>query len=61
MIRKENEMNRETFSDILKECDFSEEQIELLWLSKPDVALNEQRLRETARHIRPVKDVLIQR
>ena len=48
-------MDRERFSDILKEYDYSDEQIKLLWDSRPDDDIDEQRLRETAAHFTATK------
>jgi len=53
-------MSRERFFEILKEYGFTDQQIELLWNSRPSGEINEQRLRETAEHIAPIKDSLIQ-
>ena len=53
-------MTRERFAEILKEYEFSDHQIELLWNSRPSGDLDEQKLRKTAEHIAPVKDRLIQ-
>lgn len=53
-------MTRERFSEILKECGFTDRQIELLWNSKPSDDLDEQKLRKTAAHIAPIKDTIIQ-
>lgn len=53
-------MTRERFVEILKEYQFTDKQIELLWETKPQVELSEERLRKTARHIAPEKDILIQ-
>ncbi len=55
-------MTKERFAEILKEYEYSENQIELLWNTKPynfDV-MDEQKLRETAKHVTPIKDTLIQ-
>ena len=53
-------MTREKFSEILKEYGFNGAQIKLLWDTRPDEGLTEKRLRETAKHIAPKKDQLIQ-
>lgn len=53
-------MTREKFAGILKEYGFSDQQIELLWNSKPSGDLDEQKLRKTAEHITPIKDTLVQ-
>lgn len=53
-------MSRERFAEILQEYGFSNKQIELLWNTRPAGNLDEQRLRETAAHIAPVKDQLVQ-
>ena len=53
-------MTRERFTEILKEYKFTNQQIELLWNNKPSDDLDEQRLKETAEHIAPIKDTLIQ-
>lgn len=54
-------MTKKRFSDILKEYNFSDNQIKLLWDTKPNDNISEQRLRKTAKHIAPKKDVLIQK
>ena len=53
-------MTKERFAEILKEYDFSDKQIQLLWDSRPSDDLDENRLRKTAEHIAPQKDLLIQ-
>jgi hypothetical protein len=53
-------MTRERFSEILKEYGFTDQQIELLWNTRPSDDLDEQKLRKTAKHIAPIKDSLIQ-
>jgi len=52
-------MNKK-FAEILKEYEFTDSQIELLWGTKPSDGLDEQKLRKTAEHIAPIKDTLIQ-
>lgn len=53
-------MNKEKFTEILKEYGFGDRQIELLWDSRPTDDLNESRLRYAAEHIAPIKDTLTQ-
>ncbi len=53
-------MTKEKFSEILKEYEFSDQQIKLLWDTRPDNCLNETKLRKTAKAIAPVKDKFIQ-
>jgi hypothetical protein len=53
-------MSRERFSEILKEYGFTDLQIEILWNTKPPGDLDEQKLRDTAKLIAPIKDSLIQ-
>lgn len=53
-------MTKEKFAEILKEYGFSDQQIELLWNTRPSSDLDEQKLRKTAEHIAPIKDTLIQ-
>ncbi len=53
-------MTKKRFTEILKEYDFSDHQIELLWNTRPPGELDEQKLRKTAKHIAPMKDRLIQ-
>ena len=53
-------MTKEKFSGILKEYDFSDEQIELLWKTKPTSDLDEKLLRKTVKRIAPIKDELVQ-
>ncbi len=57
---EEKDMLKERFSKILKEYDFTDRQIELLWNSKPAEDLDERKLRETAEHLAPIKDRLVQ-
>ena len=54
-------MTKKRFSDILKEYDFNDEQIELLWNSRPHDDIDERKLRKTAKHMAPMKDALTQR
>ena len=52
-------MDREKFTSILREYNYSDPQIEHLWDARPrDVELDEDRLRKTAIAIAPVKDTL---
>ena len=52
-------MDREKFTSILGEYNYSDRQIEHLWNARPsNRELNEDRLRETARAIAPIKDTL---
>lgn len=53
-------MSRERFAEILKEYGFTDDQIRLLWDTRPPGDLDEQKLRETAQNIAPVKDHLVQ-
>lgn len=60
-------MTKERFSEILKEYDFTDRQIKLLWDSRPSDDLDEEKLRKKAsllfpilKHIAPVKDKLVQ-
>ena len=53
-------MTEYKFSDILKEYGFSDDQIKILWGTRPDDNISEQRLRKTAKHIAPRKDALVQ-
>ena len=53
-------MTKEKFSEILKEYDFSDEQIEILSKTKPTNDLNEKQLRKSAKFIGPIKDGLVQ-
>ncbi|GMQ95326.1 MAG: hypothetical protein BMS9Abin13_439 [Patescibacteria group bacterium] len=53
-------MNRTRFTEILKEYDFTDDQIKLLWDTRPSDGLDEQKLRKTAEHIAPVKNDLVQ-
>ncbi len=53
-------MDRDRFSVILKEYNFNEKQIELLWNSKPDADIDEEKLRKTAAHLTDTKDLLVQ-
>ena len=50
-------MTKERFTEILKEYDYSDAQIEVLWRSRPDT-IDEDRLRQTAKDIAPIKDSL---
>ena len=53
-------MNKEKFTKILQEYDYSYIQIEVLWETRPD-SIKESRLRATAGIVAPVKDKLVQR
>lgn len=54
-------MTRERFAEILREYDYTEHQIELLWSRRPlDIELEEGRLRQTAKHFQYKKDQLVQ-
>ncbi|MDP2629915.1 MAG: hypothetical protein Q8P56_00745 [Candidatus Uhrbacteria bacterium] len=53
-------MTRERFAEILKEYGFTDEQIKLLWDAEPPDDLDEQKLREIAVVVAPVKDFLVQ-
>lgn len=53
-------MNKERFAEILKEYEFTDRQIELLWNTRPPGDLDEQKLRKTAKNIAPIKDTLVQ-
>lgn len=53
-------MTRERFSEILKEYEFSDYHIEILWNTRPSDELDEQRLRKAAEYIAPIKDILTQ-
>ena len=54
-------MNKEEFSKILKERGYADRQIEFLWDARPDVDIDEQRLRETVAHFAHTKDDYIQK
>lgn len=55
------EMTRERFAEILREYDYTERQIALLWNTKPQgLSIDEGFLRKTARHIQPDKDRFVQ-
>jgi len=53
-------MTQERFAEILREYDFSDKQIQMLWEARPSNDLDEKQLRKTAEHIAPIKDRLIQ-
>lgn len=53
-------MNKERFAEILKEYNYSDRQIDLLWNSKGDRVLDEEKVRLTAEHFAAIKDSLIQ-
>lgn len=55
-------MTKERFAEILKEYDFSDHQINLLWNSRPQELedLDEVKLRRTVKEIAPMKDRLTQ-
>jgi len=52
-------VTKERFAEILKEYEFSDKQIEILWDSRPS-HVDEQRLRVSAIKIAPMKDTLVQ-
>ncbi|KKT81296.1 MAG: hypothetical protein UW79_C0022G0011 [Candidatus Yanofskybacteria bacterium GW2011_GWA2_44_9] len=51
-------MTRERFAEILKEYDYSDQQIEILWNGRPTDELDEEDVRERAQRIAPIKDRL---
>lgn len=53
-------MTKERFSEILKECGFTDYQINILWNTRPPENLDERKLRETAKQFVLYKDLLIQ-
>ena len=53
-------MTKERFAEILKEYDFSDHQIDLLWNTRPPSDLDEYKLRKTTQHIAPMKDRFVQ-
>jgi len=53
-------MTKERFAEILKEYGLKDHQINLLWNTRLSDNLDEQKLRKTAEHIAPIKDILIQ-
>lgn len=53
-------MTKKRFTEILKEYEFTNHQIELLWNARPTGYLDEAKLRKTAKHIAPKKDKLVQ-
>ena len=53
-------MTKENFSKILKEYDFSDNQIDIIWNTRPNDDLDEEILRKAAIDIAPIKDKLVQ-
>lgn len=53
-------MTEKRFSEILKEYGFTDNQINLLWNSRPSDDLDEDKLRKTAELIAPNKDRFVQ-
>ena len=53
-------MPRTRFTEILREYEFTDNQIRLLWDSRPSENLDEQKLRKAAQNIAPIKDRLVQ-
>ena len=53
-------MTKELFTEILKEYEFSDHQIEITWISRPSDNVSEDKLRKSALHIKPNKDKMIQ-
>lgn len=53
-------MTKERFSEILREYGFTDRQIEMLWATRRTDTIDEQRLREAAKYVAPVKDSLVQ-
>lgn len=53
-------MTKQQFSKILEEYGFGEQQIVILWNSRPSDDLEEARIRRVAEQIAPIKDCLIQ-
>lgn len=53
-------MTKERFAEILKEYEFTDRQIDIIWDTRPSNDLDEQKLRETAKKIAPTKDILVQ-
>ncbi len=53
-------MSKKRFAEILKEYDYSDEQIKLLWDTRPSDDLDEDALRRTAKRMAPTKDSLVQ-
>ncbi|OGH68715.1 MAG: hypothetical protein A2754_02455 [Candidatus Magasanikbacteria bacterium RIFCSPHIGHO2_01_FULL_47_8] len=56
----EDKMTEKRFSEILKEYGFTDNQINLLWNSRPSDDLDEDKLRKTAELIAPNKDRFVQ-
>ena len=53
-------MEIEEFAAILREYDYSEDQIKRLWNTRPKDDLNPELVHETAKSIAPLKDILDQ-
>ncbi len=53
-------MNKERFAEILKEYDYTDNQIDILWKTKPPGALEEDALRKVAVKMKDTKDDHIQ-
>lgn len=59
-MTKPEKMTKEKFSEILRKYNYSEEQIRILWDSRPKDELNEKKLEKTAKTYSPVKDSFVQ-
>ena len=54
-------MTKKKFTEILKEYDFSDKQIDIIWNTRPNDNLNEEVIRKASKKTAPDKDKVIQK